>query len=543
MSSSSSKSAPRSSTPREVLSAEKVSWRTPEGRLVLDDLSFHLGAEKTSLVGANGAGKTTLARLLVGELEPSRGVIRRSGVLAWLPQSVVARSGRVAELLGISNVVEAIAAIEQGATAERHFDTVGDRWDVEARARVWLDRLGLPELPMDAAGERLSGGEAVRVALAGCLLREPDLLVLDEPTNHLDSAARSKLYAALDEHGGGLLVISHDRALLRRMERTLELGDRGLRSYDGGFDHYRAQLRIEEEAARRRADSAAKELDRQRRAAQEAVERQARRARSGKRAAARKGLSKLETQAAKRQAERTSGRLADVHGERIAKALVRLDEARSLIRDETPVRDLLGATNVPAGRTVVEATGVNVCFDRRWLFPRDLDVRLVGPARLALAGPSGSGKSTLARVLVGELEPQRGRVRRVERRVAWLDQQARVLPDGLTLLDAMRAGNASLTAREAYWGLDRYGLGRDFAARFPETLSGGERMRAALACLFGSSRPPRFLVLDEPTNNLDLQTVEVLEKALAAYGGALVVISHDEDFLAAAGVEERLELS
>ena len=529
-------------TIREVLSAAGVSWRTPGGRLVLDDLTFHLGAEPTSLVGPNGVGKTTLARLLVGELEPSRGVIRRAGRVGWLPQSVAARRGSVAERLGIAGILESIAAIEGGASDDHHFDVIGDRWDVEARARIWLDRLGLAELPFDRASQGLSGGEAMRVALAGCLLAEPDLLVLDEPTNHLDAGARLKLYDALDEHGGGLLVISHDRALLRRMQRTLELSSRGLRSYGGDFEHYREQLAIEEEAAQRQVASAERQLGQQQRAAQEAVERQARRARSGKLAARRTGLSKLEIQAARRQAERTSGKLAGVHEERIEKARGQLDEARARLRESASARVDLGATTVPAGRTVVEASGLNVRFDD-WLWSHDLDVRLVGPQRLALVGASGVGKSTLARVLIGELEPQRGSVRLNEKRIAWLDQRARVIPDGRALLDAMRAGNPSLSAREAYWGLDRYGLGRDFAPRRTETLSGGERMRAALACLFGSDRPPRLLVLDEPTNNLDLGTVEVLESALAAFRGALIVISHDEDFLNAAGVDRRLELA
>ncbi|MEM1202890.1 MAG: ABC-F family ATP-binding cassette domain-containing protein [Acidobacteriota bacterium] len=527
------------------MSAFDVGWATPEGRQIFQGLTFHLGTEKTGLVGGNGVGKTTLARLLVGELTPTQGSLRRTGTLGWLPQSAASLPGTVAERLGIEKVLEAISAIEGGAVDDHLFETVGEGWDVEARARFWLEHLGLPELGRSELGftepmGTLSGGEAMRVALAGCLLKEPDLLVLDEPTNHLDAGARAALHGVLDQHKGGLLVISHDRALLRRMERTLELSSRGLRSYGGGFDHYREQLAIEDRAAKHRVETATKQLEGQRRAAQDAAERQARRGSSGKRAALRKGRSKLEIQGARRQAERTTGRLGAVHDERIESARGQLEEARALQRVQTQVRLDFGQTAVPAGRTVLEAEGLNVRFGDRWLWTRNVDVRLVGPMRLALQGANGSGKTTLARLLIGELEPHRGRLRLNETRVAWLDQRTQFLPDGRSLVEAMRLANPSLSTQEAYWGLDALGLGRAFASRLPETLSGGERMRATLACLFNSQEPPRLLVVDEPTNNLDLQTVEVLERALASYQGAMIVISHDQDFLDALGLQERL---
>ncbi|MEO1082751.1 MAG: ABC-F family ATP-binding cassette domain-containing protein, partial [Acidobacteriota bacterium] len=526
----------------EVLVGRDLAWETPSGDVVFDGVSFALGREKTGLVGANGAGKTTLARLLVGDLEPTRGTVRRSGRVGYLPQGASATEGRVADVLGVAPQLAALAAIEAGGLDDMLFECVGEDWDVEARARGVLDRLGVGALTLEIPVARLSGGEAMRVAVAGCFLDAPDLLVLDEPTNHLDAAARRSLRDALGHFGGGLVVISHDRALLRAMERTLELSSRGLRTYGGNYDHYLEQVELEEEAARRHVDAATQRLGQQRRAAQAAVDRQARRARSGRESAQRRGLSKLEVNAAKRRSERTSGKLGAVHGDRVAEAREAVAAAKSTLRDQVDVHFELPATSVPASKTVVEAIGVQVNFGEGPLWEEPLDLRIVGPERVALVGANGAGKSTLARVLIGDLEPSLGAVRLGERRVAWLDQRASMLDGERPLLEGLLAAQPRLEAQDVYWGLDRFGLGRGAAGRRPATLSGGERIRAALVGLFATPSPPRFLVLDEPTNNLDLQTVEVLEQALRHYRGALLVISHDADFLGAVKTGRRVEL-
>lgn len=527
-----------------TLSCQQLSWRTPEGHRVLDEITFALGMEKTGLVGNNGSGKTTLARLLVGELTPTAGTVRRTGTVGWLPQGVEAKAGAtVAQALGIDDALTTLAAIEEGNCEDRLFECLNDRWDIAERAAGILHRLALPDLPLDVFIDRLSGGEAMRVALAGCYLAEPDFLILDEPSNHLDHRARQALYTVLNQHRGGLLVISHDRALLRRMERTIELSPQGLRSYGGGFDDYQEQVRVEQEAARRAVDDAALRLARQQRAAQEAKDRQTRRAASGRRRGERRGLSKIEIQGKKSQAERTNARLHNLHEERLAKARQNLQVVRENVRNETLARLHLGATALPTSKTVVEAKAVNLRWPGGdWLWPTAHHVHLIGPTRLRLEGASGSGKSTLAAMLIGRLRPTEGTVRVGEKRIAWLDQRCRILPPEFPILEGMQQVQPTLDRQQIYWSLHRMGLDRDVAQRRPETLSGGERMRAALACLFALPRPPRLLVLDEPTNNLDIATVGVLERALAEYRGALILISHDADFVHAIGVDQRLEL-
>ena len=550
-------------TAQETLGCENLVWETPEGRRILDGLSFTLGHEKTALVGDNGAGKSTLARILVGELKPTSGLVRRQGRIGWLPQGSIGRSTgahiepqnvesqcaepsgvSVADILGITVQLDAIQAIESGACDDIYFERLNDQWDVEEKAKIQLDRLGLRSLELRAPADRLSGGEGKRVALAGCLLREPDLLVLDEPTNHLDSASRALLYEVLETFPRGLLVISHDRALLNRLEKTLELSPLGLRVYGGGWNFYRQQVEVEKQAAAHRLEVASSRLARQERAAQEAKERQASRSAGGKRAATRRGASRLEIQGAKRQAQRTVARLGVAHERRIAEARESLESARSGVRTSESVRLNGGTVEVPSGKVVAEIEGVNMTFGERRLWPAPgISLKLVGPERLALTGHSGSGKSTLARILVGDLKPHQGKARLGVSHFAWLDQQCDILPSGVPLLQGMVATNPALTTQEVYWLMDRFCLGRDAVDRRPEELSGGERMRAALACLMGTGSPPPLLILDEPTNNLDVSTVEVLEEALAAFRGALMVISHDRCFLEAVDVDRELDLS
>ncbi|MDP4501641.1 ABC-F family ATP-binding cassette domain-containing protein [Nonomuraea turcica] len=519
----------------------RLSFSWPDDTPVFDDLSFSVGSGRTGLVAPNGAGKSTLLKLIAGGYRPRGGSVTVEGVLGYLPQSLPLTGDlTVAEVLGIAPVIAALDAIESGDAGEEHFTTIGNDWDIEERTRAQLDRLGLGGLAFDRGLGTLSGGQVVSLGLAAQLLRRPDVLLLDEPTNNLDLGARRRLYDVLGDWNGCLLVVSHDRALLDLMDRIAEL-DRGeVRFYGGGFTAYEEAVRTEQEAAERTVRSAEQELKREKREMQQARERAERRAGNAARNLKNAGLPRIFAGNMKRGAQESAGRAGQMHASRVSDAQARLDEAGRALRDDQRIALELPGTNVPAGRTVFLGEGLRA----RGLFPEPgLDLTVRGPERIALTGPNGAGKSTLLRMVSGDLEPDGGTIRRADGRVAYLSQRLDLLD-----LDRTVAGNLATfapgRAESDRMNLLARFLFRGARAHLPvSVLSGGERLRATLACVLCAEPAPQLLLLDEPTNNLDLVSVAQLESALGAYQGAFVAVSHDERFLAEIGVQRWLELS
>ncbi|WP_182901290.1 ABC-F family ATP-binding cassette domain-containing protein [Microbispora sp. H10830] len=522
-----------------ICSSLSFSW--PDDTPVFSDLSFTVGGGRTGLVAPNGAGKSTLLKLIAGEYRPRGGSVSVSGVLGYLPQSLPLTGDlTVAEVLGIAPVIAALDAIEAGDAAEEHFTTIGNDWDIEERTRAQLDRLGLGDLAFGRTLRTLSGGQVVSLGLAAQLLKRPDVLLLDEPTNNLDLGARRRLYDVLGDWNGCLLVVSHDRALLDRMDRIAEL-DRGeVRFYGGGFTAYEAAVRGEQEAAERTVRSAEQELKREKREMQQARERAERRAGNAARNLKNAGLARIFAGNMKRGAQESAGRAGQMHAARVSDAKARLDEAGRALRDDQKIALELPGTNVPAGRTVFLGEGLQA----RGLFAEPgVDLAIRGPERIALTGPNGAGKSTLLRLIGGELEPDAGTTRRADGRVAYLSQRLDLLDVDRTVAENLAAFAPGMPEAERMNLLARF-LFRGARAHLPVgVLSGGERLRATLACVLCAEPAPQLLLLDEPTNNLDLVSVGQLESALGAYEGAFVVVSHDERFLSEVGVDRWLELS
>ncbi|MGY5885100.1 ABC-F family ATP-binding cassette domain-containing protein [Modestobacter lacusdianchii] len=522
-----------------VCSALSFAW--PDGTPVLVGLSCSFGPGRTGLVAPNGVGKSTLLRLIAGELRPTAGGVTVEGLLGHLPQTLPLSGGlTVAEALGVAPVLHALAAIESGDAADEHFATVGTDWDVEERTRAQLDRLGLGAVTLDRRLGTLSGGQVVTLGLAAQLLRRPDVLLLDEPTNNLDGDARRTLYAALDDVAGCLLVVSHDRALLDRMDRIAEL-DRGeLRTYGGGFTDYEIAVRAEQEAVERDVRTAEQQVRREKRERQLARERAQKRSGNAARTVADAGLPKILIGKMKRTAQESAGKADDVHAARLDGARTRLAEAERALRDDQAIALELPGTAVPAGRTVFAGEGLQV----RGLFAGNgLDLVVRGPERIALTGPNGAGKSSLLQLITGDLAPDAGGVRRAEGRTAYLSQRLDLLDPDRTVAEALADAAPGLPTAQRLTLLARY-LFRGARAHLPvRALSGGERLRATLACVLHAEPAPQLLLLDEPTNNLDLVSVAQLVGALTAYRGAFVVVSHDERFLADLQITRRLHLS
>ncbi|MBM9617685.1 ABC-F family ATP-binding cassette domain-containing protein [Streptomyces zhihengii] len=526
-----------------VCSQLSFSW--PDDTPVFQDLSFTVGPGRTGLVAPNGSGKSTLLRLIAGELRPTAGSVTVSGTLGHLPQTLPLTAGlTTAEVLGVAPVIRAIDAVESGDVDERHFETIGDDWDIEERTRAQLDRLGLAGLALDRTLGTLSGGQVVSLGLAAQLLRRPDVLLLDEPTNNLDLDARHRLHDVLGDFGGCLLLVSHDRALLDRMERIAEL-DRGeLRLHGGNFTAYEQAVAAEQEVAEKNVRNAEQQLKREKREMQQARERAERRQSNAARNLKSAGLPRIFAGTMKRGAQESAGRAGQMHAGRVGEAQARLDEAGRALRDEQRITVDLPDTQVPAGRNLFIGSGLRVRLGDTDVFTGEgADLTVRGPERIALTGPNGAGKSTLLRLLSGGLTPGGGEVRRADGRVAYLSQRLDLLDEGRTVAENFADHAPRRPEAERMNLLARF-LFRGPRAHLPVgVLSGGERLRATLACVLCAEPAPHLLLLDEPTNNLDLVGTGQLESALDSYRGAFVVVSHDERFLREIGVNRWLRLA
>lgn len=523
-----------------LVTLDRVAARTPDGHALFSDLSLAFGRERTGIVGRNGAGKTTLLRLATGLSAPAEGAVARAGKVGWLEQRREPRSGEtVLDLLGVGPAMAIIRRVLAGEGSANDLSLAD--WSLEDRIETALGDVGLPGLDADRPAASLSGGEQTRVRLAALLLEEPDLLVLDEPTNHLDAGGRAAIAGLLARWKGGAVVVSHDRTLLRRMDRIVELSGLGVTVYGGGYDLYADRKAAERAAAEHDLDVAERSVARAARESQKAAEKKARRDKAGRAFAARRSEPKILLGAMAERAEHSGARENQLAARRAGTAAAALDEARARVERVRTLNIPMPSTGLAAGRTVlaIDETVWDAPDGRRIVGP--VSLKITGPERVAVNGPNGAGKTTLLRLAAGLLQPTAGRIERpVE--AALLDQETALLRPDETLIEAWCRLNPEGTPNAAHAALARFLFRNTAAQRVVGTLSGGERLRAGLACVMSGAKPPPLLLLDEPTNHLDLDSIAAVEAALAGYDGALIVVSHDPDFLRAIGVGRTVAL-
>ncbi|MFZ5104029.1 ABC-F family ATP-binding cassette domain-containing protein [Enterobacter roggenkampii] len=505
----------------------QVTCQFPTGDTLFGPLNLTLEPSLCALVGRNGSGKTRLLRLLAGLDEPATGHIERFGSHAWVAQQhVISSQTTLAELLGYDAIFAARKRIDSGDYQPDDLALLDGHWDIAERLSEAFINATLPPFEPDKPAIELSGGERIRALLCGAFTAGADFLLLDEPTNHLDRQGRVWFYDQLSRYQGGVLVASHDRELLEQVPRILELSASGLRSYGGNYADYQAQRDAEQQAARAALEHAATERKRTRARMQKEHDDSQRRSAKTLRTVDTLNIASFERVKYKGAAKERIGSWKKQHSEQNEALNAAVNKARERVEDDNPVMFTLPGSQIPEGKQVLVLEDLVL----QHVPVPPLNWRMDGPMRVALKGPNGCGKSTLLKTLLGEMAARSGSCK-VSVSCAYLDQHLSRFDLSQSVMTHLNLSHTPLEEGVLRTRLAQLQLGADKVMLPLAALSGGERLKAALACVLWRAEATQLLLLDEPTNHLDLASVQAIEAALAGFPGALLVVSHDEAFL------------
>ncbi|KYG70560.1 ABC transporter ATP-binding protein [Bdellovibrio bacteriovorus] len=498
------------------VTGQSLSFELPQGDVLFSNISFSLNSLRCGLVGPNGVGKSTLAKIIAGELEPTSGTLLRSHPVIYLTQFAETADMSVGEYLM-------------------------ELWESPyADPAIWGALL--QNLSLESSLKNLSGGEWTRVRIAKALASPAGLLILDEPTNNLDKDGRQMIIDFVKAYQGALLVISHDRELLNYVDSIWELSNQGLSSYGGNFAHYQELKEAERELQQVKIERARKEKKKIEREYHERMDAQEKRMRRGQRVADKGGIPRIVAGGLKRRAEVTHAKIHVNEEKRAENA----EEGFRTLLAQAKTENILGLelpdVALPEGKLVIEVDEFNLRYPGKedFLWTDAISFIMRGAHRWALAGANGSGKSSLIQALLRKFPEnveQVGVAKLGAVTVALLDQKYSLLDPSLTVMENVMQTSA-YDEVETRNKLARFQFMKEKVHQPVATLSGGEKLKAGLAKILLAAPIPQLLILDEPTNNLDLQSLEILEAALNEYRGALLVVSHDEVFLENIGVEE-----
>lgn len=516
-----------------LISLQHLCFQFANGETVLEDLNLSIDRTPTGIVGRNGRGKSILAQLMAGILQPTSGTLKAPAHVVYVPQAVVVRPGAsVADLTGTAQCLAALERMHQGVGVAGDLALIDERWDLAERLRTALDTAGLPSLSAASRVDQLSGGQLARVALIGALLAAPPLLILDEPSNHLDSGGRAWLLQQLAAWRGGLVVVSHDRQLLNTMGRIIELSPLGVQAYGGNYAAYREQRDAQQQAATAAWEYAREQRSRERQRLQKAHDSLQRHAARSRKQAETANVDRFTRARWKSAATQIVSARGSAHRDHKDTLDAQVRQAYARVVDETPTLLALPGSALANGRQVVSLHQAQL----PWLDPRApstyLSLDLTGPVRVAVRGPNGCGKSSLLKLLAGQWHAVSGTCA-VTVPCAYIDQHLTLLDDQRSIVEQLNLLETPLMEAELRTRLALLQLDARRVTQPAGQLSGGERLKAAMAIALWRGAPAQLLLLDEPTNHLDLETVMAFEQALQGFTGALMAVSHDEAFLQA----------
>ncbi|GAB0155260.1 ABC-F family ATP-binding cassette domain-containing protein [Chryseobacterium sp. Alg-005] len=528
-----------------MLFLHHISFGFPAGNLLFNSINLTIPSHtKSALVGSNGMGKSTLLKLIAGEIELLEGNINIQGDLLYVPQMFGNFNHlTVAECLKIDKKLEALQKITNGEVDDIYFETLNDDWDIEERCQNALQYWKLENVDLHQKLKSLSGGQKTKVFLAGIQINQPDIILLDEPTNHLDWEGRNLLYEFIQKTSSTVVIVSHDRTLLNLVDTIFELSNQGISTYGGNYDFYAEQKEIENEALQNDIHSKERALKKAKEKERETLERKQKLDARGKGKQEKSGVARIMMNTLRNNAEKNTSKLKSVHAEKINDISGDLRELRSSVRNSDQMKVNFNDSNLHSGKILVSAEEINFKYGEENLWKENLSLEIRSGDRIFIKGSNGSGKTTLIKLLLGDLEPSSGKVTRSDFQTMYIDQEYSLIDRNATVYEFVQQFNDNaLQEFEVKTLLSRFLFGKETWDKKCDVLSGGERLRILLCGLSISNKAPDMIILDEPTNNLDLQNVEILTNSIKDYRGTLLVISHDGVFVKEVGVSGEIIL-
>ena len=542
------------------ISIQQISYIHPDKEVLFSDLNFAISkGQKLGLVGNNGCGKSTLLQIIAGQLSPSSGVIVRPDDLYYIPQHFGQYDSlTIAQALQIERKQQALHAILSGDASNENFVILDDDWNIKERSIAALDLWGLGQFTLSYPMNLLSGGEKTRVFLAGMDIHHPSVILMDEPTNHLDSSGRQRLYDWVEKCRSTLLVVSHDRTLLNLLPEICELEKHQINYYGGNYEFYKEQKTLMQEALQQRIEEKEKALRIARKVARETAERRDKQNVRGEKNNIKKGVPRIVLNALQGKSEKSTSKLNSTHQEKAEKLTGERNQLRSSLSPTAILKTDFNSSSLHTGKILVTAKEINFGYHpnsdsndiqdngdfKLQLWQTPISFQLKSGDRLRIEGVNGSGKTTLLKLITGQLQPQEGNLTRMEFTYVYLNQEYSIIDDRNSILEQTYAfNNRNLPEHEIKIILNRYLFPASEWDKSCRKLSGGEKMRLAFCCLMISNNTPDMFILDEPTNNLDIQSIEIITATIKNYTGTVIAISHDDYFIQEIGIEQRILLS
>lgn len=536
------------------ISIQKLSYIHPDKEVLFNDLNFTINkGQKLGLVGNNGCGKSTLLQIIAGQLSPSSGAIVRPDDLYYIPQHFGQfDSFTIAKALKIDCKQQALHAILAGDASTTNFTILNDDWNIEERSIAAIYSWGLGQFSLSYPMHLLSGGEKTRVFLAGMDIHHPSAILMDEPTNHLDSFGRKRLYEWVDKWRSTLLIVSHDRTLLNLLPEICELEKHQITYYGGNYEFYKEQKTLMEEALQQRVVEKEKALRTVQKIARETAKRREKQNVRGEKSNIKKGVPRIVLNSLQSKSEKSTAKLTGAHQEKAEKLTDERNRLRSSLSPVTSLKTDFNNSSLHRGKILITAEEINFSYlndkdntkgFRDFLWQTPLSFQIKSSDRLCIKGTNGSGKTTLLKLITGELQPQTGIMTRADFTYIYLNQEYSIINNQSSILEqAYSFNDRNLPEHEIKIILNRYLFPASEWEKPCRKLSGGEKMRLAFCCLMICNNTPDIFILDEPTNNLDIQSIEIITATIKKYTGTVIAISHDNYFIEEIGINQCLLL-